>query len=115
MKIPLANNKLSLLLHDGISTISDPYVEYLFQGKRFGEFWEPRRCAVLTSFRILCNTSDYGKTRLLFEGLCQRWGFYFVRAQGPDGIGEPICNTYTLQTTRIVTQMSRMMIRTPTP
>jgi hypothetical protein len=27
------------------------------------------------------------KTRLLFEGLCQHWGFYFVADRGPDRIG----------------------------
>jgi hypothetical protein len=38
-------------------------------------------------FSILCNTSGAGKTRLLFEGLCKHWGFYFVGAQDTDGIG----------------------------
>lgn len=28
--------------------------------------------------RFLCNVSGSGKTRLLFEALCQEWGFYFV-------------------------------------
>ncbi|CAG8615906.1 3695_t:CDS:2, partial [Acaulospora colombiana] len=28
-----------------------------------------------------------GKTRILFEGLCHKWGFYFVAAQGLDRIG----------------------------
>ena len=36
-----------------------------------------------------CNTSGAGKTRLLLEGLSQRWGFYFVIARGSDGIGAP--------------------------
>jgi hypothetical protein len=38
-------------------------------------------------FSILCNTSGAGKTRLLFEGLCKHWGFYFVGAQDTNGIG----------------------------
>lgn len=42
---------------------------------------------VLTVIRLLCNTSGSGKTRLLFEGLCRHWGFYFVVAQGVDGMG----------------------------
>ncbi|PVF96380.1 hypothetical protein CPB86DRAFT_874942 [Serendipita vermifera] len=37
--------------------------------------------------KILCNTSGSGKTRLLLEGLCRKWGFYFVAARGPDAIG----------------------------
>jgi hypothetical protein len=36
---------------------------------------------------ILCNTSGTGKTRLLFEGLCKHWGFYFVSARDTNGIG----------------------------
>ena len=36
---------------------------------------------------ILCNTSGAGKTRLLFEGLCKHWGFYFVSARDTNGIG----------------------------
>ena len=40
-------------------------------------------------FRILCNVSGSGKTRLLFKGLCQNWGFYFAARKGPDGIGSP--------------------------
>jgi hypothetical protein len=38
---------------------------------------------------ILCNTSGAGKTRLIFEGLCKHWGFYFVAAQDTNGIGAP--------------------------
>jgi hypothetical protein len=34
---------------------------------------------------VLINTSGSGKTRLLLEGLCRRWGFYFVAR--PDSVG----------------------------
>jgi hypothetical protein len=36
---------------------------------------------------VLTNTSGSGKTRLILDGLCRHWGFYFVANQGPDGIG----------------------------
>jgi hypothetical protein len=41
----------------------------------------------LTTSSILYNTPGSGKTRLLFEGLCRYWGFYFVAAQGTDCLG----------------------------
>ena len=41
----------------------------------------------LTAIRLLCNTSGSGKTRLLFEGLCQYWGFYIVAERADDDIG----------------------------
>jgi len=31
-------------------------------------------------FRLLINTSGSGKSRILLEGLCRHWGFYFVAA-----------------------------------
>ncbi|PVF95648.1 hypothetical protein CPB86DRAFT_710796 [Serendipita vermifera] len=37
--------------------------------------------------RFLCNTSGSGKTRLLLEGLCDNWGFYFTARRDPDKIG----------------------------
>jgi len=40
-------------------------------------------------FRILCNVSGSGKTRLLFEGLCAHWGFYLVAGRSIDGVGAP--------------------------
>ncbi|KAJ7108417.1 hypothetical protein C8R43DRAFT_936860 [Mycena crocata] len=36
---------------------------------------------------VLVNTSGSGKTRLLFEGLCCEWGFYFVSAEDSIGLG----------------------------
>ena len=34
-------------------------------------------------FRVVFNTSGSGKTRLLVEGLCQYWGFYFTPDRYP--------------------------------
>jgi len=36
---------------------------------------------------VFINTSESGKTRLLLEGLCSRWGFYFVAKPDFTGIG----------------------------
>ncbi|KAJ7655412.1 hypothetical protein B0H17DRAFT_956478, partial [Mycena rosella] len=33
------------------------------------------------------NTSGSGKTRLLFEGLCHEWGFYFASKRDSSGLG----------------------------
>jgi hypothetical protein len=75
LAVPLVNDKPSLLLHKLGDTL-DPNVDNLFNHFNTKEV-----------LRILCNTSGSGKTRLLFEGLCQNWGFYFVAAQGNDHIG----------------------------
>ncbi|KAJ7152447.1 hypothetical protein C8R46DRAFT_1121262 [Mycena filopes] len=36
---------------------------------------------------VLVNTSGSGKTRLLFEGLCCEWGFYFTSVQDTSQLG----------------------------
>jgi hypothetical protein len=47
-----------------------------------------RLCVQVTFlFRVLINTSGSGKTRLLLEGLCRRWGFYFVAKPDSAGTG----------------------------
>jgi hypothetical protein len=38
-------------------------------------------------FRILVNTAGSGKTRLLLQGLCRWWGFYFVMEPDTSSIG----------------------------
>ena len=75
ISIPLFNNKPSLLFHE-LGKTSNPNVHNLFQDKMNARI-----------LRILCNTSGSRKTRLLFEGLCQHWGFYFVAKRDSDGIG----------------------------
>ena len=37
--------------------------------------------------RCVCNTSGSGKTRILLEGLHNKWGFYFTARSWPDGVG----------------------------
>src|SRR5262245_4874940 len=39
------------------------------------------------SVSILVNTFGSGKTRLVLEGLCHHWGFYFVVKPDSAGIG----------------------------
>lgn len=72
LAIPLVDGKPNFLLHNLREPVSPSGVE-LFP--------------CYSPHRILCNASGSGKTRLLFEGLCQKWGFYFIAARGPDGIG----------------------------
>jgi hypothetical protein len=36
---------------------------------------------------MLINTPGSGKTRLILEGLCRHWGFYFVARRDEEGIG----------------------------
>jgi hypothetical protein len=75
LEIPSLNGKPSLLLH-GLGTLANPHAEDLFPGK----------CKFDNPYKVICNTPGSGKTRLLFEGLCRRWGFYFAVAQGNNGI-----------------------------
>lgn len=42
---------------------------------------------MLIKRRFLVNTSGSGKTRLLYEGLCQNWGFYFTSILDVNGLG----------------------------
>jgi hypothetical protein len=43
---------------------------------------------------MLVNTSGAGKTRLLLDGLCHMWGFYFVGSNDADGIGSSDLDTF---------------------
>jgi hypothetical protein len=52
--------------------------------------------------RIFCNTSGFGKTRVLLEGLCAHWGFYLVASRAADEIGS-IDLQSTLETVRWTT------------
>ncbi|KAG8797118.1 hypothetical protein FRB91_004260 [Serendipita sp. 411] len=79
MKIPRTKEGSkypSLLLH-GLGNRQDSdmsnRVRELFNGNK--------------SIKFLCNTSGSGKTRLLLEGLCQNWGYYFTALNKYDGIG----------------------------
>jgi len=43
-----------------------------------GSFCDGRFSHIVRFFRLLINTSGSGKSRILLEGLCRHWGFYFV-------------------------------------
>ncbi|KAF8580915.1 hypothetical protein K439DRAFT_1619482 [Ramaria rubella] len=65
LKIPMHQNEPSLLLHD-LGRPSDSEMEivsYLFTA---------------SENKLFCNVSGAGKTRMLLQGLCTVWGFYFV-------------------------------------
>ncbi|KIL55863.1 hypothetical protein M378DRAFT_173230 [Amanita muscaria Koide BX008] len=70
--IPSIYSKPNLLLHH-LGDKTNPNEDFLFQSG--------------VNHRILCNTSGAGKTALIFDGLCSRWGFYFSAAQDSNGIG----------------------------
>jgi len=78
--IPLFNDKPCLLLHNFANI--QPNGEMLFNGKH-SEGLMVELVEVLTSFRIFCNASGAGKTRLLLEGYAPL-GFYFVAAKGTE-------------------------------
>ncbi|TFK62947.1 hypothetical protein BDN72DRAFT_827066, partial [Pluteus cervinus] len=64
LKIPQVSNTPMLLLHalGGAKIVDQRIVDNFFNG----------------DWKILLNTSGSGKTRLLFEGLNKRWGFYLT-------------------------------------
>ncbi|KIM37392.1 hypothetical protein M413DRAFT_20297 [Hebeloma cylindrosporum] len=67
LRIPLLKGKPNLLLHDLGRFSSDFLLE-----KRLSNIFMPN------NHTFLVNTSGSGKTRLLLEGLCENWGFYFT-------------------------------------
>ena len=75
LEIPLFNWRPNLLLHK-LDNTPNPNVDDLFQMDMDEQI-----------LRVLCNTPGSGKTRLLFEGLCRHWGFYFVAALDADRVG----------------------------
>ncbi|TFK35170.1 hypothetical protein BDQ12DRAFT_325383 [Crucibulum laeve] len=67
LRIPSLKGKPNLLLHDLGSFNHDPLLQ-----KRLKNIF------MANNHTFLVNTSGSGKTRLLFEGLCCNWGFYFT-------------------------------------
>ncbi|KAF9552856.1 hypothetical protein CPC08DRAFT_822630 [Agrocybe pediades] len=67
LRIPCLKGKPNLLLHDLGSFSRDELL-----GKRL------RNIFMANNHTFLVNTSGSGKTRLLLEGLCENWGFYFT-------------------------------------
>ena len=67
--IPCVCGKPNILLHQLGYFVHDPELQ-----SRVDNVFMPTS----PSHTILVNTSGSGKTRLLLEGLCQSWGFYFT-------------------------------------
>ncbi|KAF9446423.1 hypothetical protein P691DRAFT_627847, partial [Macrolepiota fuliginosa MF-IS2] len=67
LRIPTMKGRPNLLLHEWGSFKSDPVLK-----GRLGNIFMPN------NHTFLVNTSGSGKTRLLLEGLCDNWGFYFT-------------------------------------
>ncbi|PVF91106.1 hypothetical protein CPB86DRAFT_745978 [Serendipita vermifera] len=80
----------SLLLHN----LGELSYDQLLPGRIEGLFFAG------SILRFLCNTSGSGKTRLLFEGLCRNWGFYFTACRDPDYIGSLDLETTIGQTAK---------------
>ena len=85
LKIPSLKGKPNLLLHDLGSFTRDALLE-----RRLRNIFMPNNhtfakslsffkyLLLINPIRFLVNTSGSGKTRLLLEGLCENWGFYFT-------------------------------------
>ena len=84
LRIPSLKGKPNLLLHDLGSFTCDVLLE-----RRLRNIFMPNNHTFVFFFwryfhyqsfliRFLVNTSGSGKTRLLLEGLCENWGFYFT-------------------------------------
>ncbi|PPR06272.1 hypothetical protein CVT24_000891 [Panaeolus cyanescens] len=67
LRIPCLKGKPNLLLHDLGHFKQSPDLQ-----TRLNNIFMPN------NHTFLVNTSGSGKTRLLLEGLCQQWGFYFT-------------------------------------
>ncbi|KAG5731312.1 hypothetical protein E4T56_gene8114 [Termitomyces sp. T112] len=67
LHIPCLNGRPNVLLHDLGSFDNDPTLS-----ARLSNIFMPNH------HTFLVNTSGSGKTRLLLEGLCHQWGFYFT-------------------------------------
>ncbi|KAF5349975.1 hypothetical protein D9756_009205 [Leucocoprinus leucothites] len=69
LKIPIIKGRPNLLLHQLGSFKHDPVLK-----NRLDNIFMPN------NHTFLVNTSGSGKTRILLEGLCDKWGFYFTSA-----------------------------------
>ena len=85
LKIPSLKGKPNLLLHDLGSFTKDVLLEkrlrniFMPNNHTFVKFLEILSVILfINPIRFLVNTSGSGKTRLLLEGLCVNWGFYFT-------------------------------------
>ena len=86
LRIPYLKGKPNVLLHDLGCFKDDPIL-----ARRLKNIFMPNNHTFVTSYinlktrlfltyiySFLVNTSGSGKSRLLFEGLCDFWGFYFT-------------------------------------
>ena len=86
LKIPSLKGKPNLLLHDLGSFTRDVLLErrlrniFMSNNHTFVIFLGilSSHLLFINLIRFLVNTSGSGKTRLLLEGLCVNWGFYFT-------------------------------------
>ncbi|KAF8336739.1 hypothetical protein F5887DRAFT_986297 [Amanita rubescens] len=78
LKLPCIRGKPSVLLHGLGQFADDPELQ-----ERVNDVFRPAS-PINTMF---INTSGSGKTRILLEGLCQHWGFYFTAHVDPSHLG----------------------------
>ncbi|KAG5723002.1 hypothetical protein E4T56_gene17370, partial [Termitomyces sp. T112] len=93
LMIPTLHDKPCLLLHELGEDQGTPLNRHKSAGM---EKWPDREERIQSIFlgpqdsklhSIFLNTSGSGKTRLVLEGLCTEWGFYFTCARKDDEIG----------------------------
>ncbi|KAG5333546.1 hypothetical protein C0989_005490, partial [Termitomyces sp. Mn162] len=81
LRIPTINHKPSLLLHRlGEIPEKNPIAleELTLREERLREIFCNKGPQYGLNHSVLFNTSGAGKTRLVLEGLCKEWGFYFT-------------------------------------
>ncbi|KAJ7669440.1 hypothetical protein DFH06DRAFT_1125799 [Mycena polygramma] len=77
-EFPATGGKPDFLLHNLGSFAHNPELR-----ERLDSVFEPDT----VSHKFLVNTSGSGKTRLMLEGLCLYWGFYFASAVDSNRVG----------------------------
>ncbi|KAF8574633.1 hypothetical protein K439DRAFT_821438 [Ramaria rubella] len=73
-EIPLHDYGSSLLLHE----LESPADE---EAENVSDLFTTR------ANKLLCNVSGAGKTRMVLQGLCKHWGFYFICAVDSNKVG----------------------------
>ncbi|TFK68933.1 hypothetical protein BDN72DRAFT_768678 [Pluteus cervinus] len=76
LRVPSLGERPSILLHDLGGFRNDP----ILKNRVANIFLEGNHT-------FLVNTSGSGKTRLLLEGLCENWGFYFTSLEDASHLG----------------------------
>ena len=78
LELPCVHGRPSVLLHNLGNFVEEPELQ-----RRVKHVFRPDT----PKNAIFINTSGSGKTRLLFEGLCQHWGFYFASRRDSSFLG----------------------------